>query len=523
MADSLRPAEFSHLPLKEFARVQERETPEARYWKALNSVKEIAVSGSPNSIHFNPAYNNSYVVTASTKVTLIDALSDKVQRSYSRFTDDAFSGRFRGDGKLIAAGEKTGVVKIFDMQTKSLLRQLRRHTAATRCVRWSADGIHVVSGSDDKHALRWDIATEEVLWSSRSHHSDYVRAVDCHPTSSDIFATGGYDHSVTLWDQRQESPAWTVNHGMPVEYCAFTPSGSILATVGGNEVKLWDVINGGRLVHTFQNHQKNITSIAFDSNASRLLSAGLDGHVKIYNLSTLDVVHGIKFASPILSLGLSADSRKMVIGFVDGNLMIRNNKKQTKSSVTSAADASILRPDLSITDLIDRSLSQCRHHKGAGQVHEFQNAIISESERGVHLQPFEKYLKKFSYQKALDAALETKDPVIVITLIEELCRRNGLTIALSGRDENSLEPILSFTAKYISHARYNDLVIQVAHRIIDMYSCVVGQSDRIDELFMKLHRQVNSEMTFQRDVKRVIGAVDCIINVATMPKRQKLA
>jgi U3 small nucleolar RNA-associated protein 15 len=324
-----------------------------------------------------------------------------------------------------------------------------------------------------------------------------------------------------MWDQRQEMPVWSINHGIPVEYCSFSPSGSILATVGGNEVKLWDVVNGGRLVHTFQNHQKNITSITFDANASRLLSAGLDGHVKIYNMATLEVAHGIKFASPILSFGLSADSRKMVIGFVDGNMMIRNNKKQGKSAATP--DNNILRPDLSITDMIDRSLSQCRHHKGAGQVHEFQNTIISESERGIHLQPFEKYLKKFSYQRALDSALETKDPVIVITLIEELCRRNGLTIALSGRDENSLEPILSFTAKYISHARYNDLVIQVAHRIIDMYSCVVGQSDRIDELFMKLHKQVNTEVCFQRDVKRVVGAVDCIINVGTMPKRRKLA
>ncbi len=159
MSTPMRPAEFGHLPLKEFARVQDGETPEARYWKSLNNVKEVSVSGSPNGIHFNPAYNNSYIVTASTKVSLIDALSDKVQRSYSRFTDDAYSGRFRGDGKLIAAGEKTGVVKIFDMQTKSLLRQLRRHTAATRCLRWSADGANIVSCSDDKHALRWDIVT----------------------------------------------------------------------------------------------------------------------------------------------------------------------------------------------------------------------------------------------------------------------------------------------------------------------------------------------------------------------------
>ena len=52
-------------------------------------------------------------------------------------------------------------------------------------------------------------------------------------------------------------------------------------TAGGNEIKVWDVLGGGKLLHTFSNHQKNVTGLAFDGTGSRLLSCGLDGHVKV--------------------------------------------------------------------------------------------------------------------------------------------------------------------------------------------------------------------------------------------------
>ena len=129
--------EFQKLRLKQFPQIQDRETSEAKYWKAYSITKEEKLLGTPNCIHFNPVSSDSYVVTASTKVMLYDSLSDKVQRSYSRFTDDCFSGRFRKDGKLLVAGDKEGYVKVFDVKTKALLRQLKRHTAAVRATTWA--------------------------------------------------------------------------------------------------------------------------------------------------------------------------------------------------------------------------------------------------------------------------------------------------------------------------------------------------------------------------------------------------
>lgn len=95
---------------------------------------------------------------------LYDSLSDKVQRSYSRFTDDVYSGRFRKDGKLIVAGSKDGYVKVFDMKTKAVLRQIKRHTAAVRATVWSSDGLHIISGRVLSFIICMYYFTEKFTW-----------------------------------------------------------------------------------------------------------------------------------------------------------------------------------------------------------------------------------------------------------------------------------------------------------------------------------------------------------------------
>lgn len=141
-----------------------------------------------------------------------------------------------------------------------------------------------------------------------------------------------------------------------------------------------------------------------------------------------------------------------------------------------------------------------------------------ETERSVKLRPYEVQLKKFNYQQALDTALKTRNPLVVVTVLEELCRRSGLTVALSGRDESTLDPILAFCARYISHPRYTRLVVQVSHRIVDLYCGVLGHSDAIDELFHKLRQQVKAEVGFHREIMRVVGSLDEIISASALTR-----
>ena len=51
-----------------------------------------------------------------------------------------------------------------------------------------------------------------------------------------------------------------------------------------------------------------------------------------------------------------------------------------------------------------------RYYKGAGKSVLKSEDVFIAADRQVRLKPFEKHLKKFSYQKALDVALATHNP-----------------------------------------------------------------------------------------------------------------
>jgi U3 small nucleolar RNA-associated protein 15 len=78
----------------------------------------------------------------------------------------------------------------------------------------------------------------------------------------------------------------------------------------------------------------------------------------------------------------------------------------------------------------------------------------------------------------------------VIAVIEELGKRRGLSIALSNRDEKSLESTLSFTIRFINNPQYTSYLIGVVHMLIDIYGFVVGQSALVDELFDKFNAKL---------------------------------
>ena len=61
------------------------------------------------------------------RISLFSAKTNKIMRSITRFSDTARSGTFRSDGRLLTAGCDDGVVKVFDIASKSVLRTLVGH------------------------------------------------------------------------------------------------------------------------------------------------------------------------------------------------------------------------------------------------------------------------------------------------------------------------------------------------------------------------------------------------------------
>ena len=79
------------------------------------------------------------------------------------------------DGRLICAGSKDGIVRVFDFETRTQLRHFKEHQGSpVHCTHFSRDKTYIFTGSDDRTVRVFDLATEKQLSRFDHVHTDYV-------------------------------------------------------------------------------------------------------------------------------------------------------------------------------------------------------------------------------------------------------------------------------------------------------------------------------------------------------------
>ena len=126
-------------------------------------------------------------------------------------------------------------------------------------------------------------------------------------------------------------------------------------------------------------------------------------------------------------------------------------------------------------------------------------------------------LKKFQYRDALDTVLETRDPVQIMAVIDELIYRNGLEVALQQRkDSGELIPLLKFLVKYTSDPKYSKVLLRVCNDVLDIYAPILGKNVRVDELFFQLQHRVALEVQMQTSLAPLKGSIDSLLAASSM-------
>jgi U3 small nucleolar RNA-associated protein 15 len=464
--------------------------------------------------HIHAGSGNLFCVTTGGRILIYkgssELRSDVSQlRALTRFDGgaNAYSGRLRHDGRLIVAGSDNGIVRVFDSNTRSMMRTFRGHSTAVRVVRWSEEGTRIISGSNDGTARLWDLSAEAEL-AKFTDHDDQVRAVS--PLTDFTWLTGCYDHAVRIWDSRDSASATLkVDHEYPVEDVLV--KGSRFYSAGGNIVCSWDVRSTKEPLGRVSYHQKTVTSLIannYGPSGDFIVSASLDGSIKVMEEDSLACVHGLFLTKgAILSLALTLDDWRMFVGTSDGELQVITRRGPPPSNAGAAAGAKHFRHPLRAGT--HRYLVRGRSSKPT----EEDDGVVTSSKKK-KLRQHELHLKSFSYRAALDAALETKEPATVAAVLEELQQRgqSALETALSGRDETSLEPLLAFITRFISHPRFAGLLIPICETLLKIYSSVVGESLAIDALVTRLHQNVRQELEIQKRLLGLLGSTEMVLS-----------
>ncbi|KAK5717636.1 U3 small nucleolar RNA-associated protein 15 [Elasticomyces elasticus] len=495
-------------------------TADQAYWKTFKN--QLLLPSPHNSgitsitiPDHNPtgAQTDTFAVTSGGRVQIYNGKTRKLGKTISRFgvDDTARSGVLRRDGRILLAGGDSGVVQAFDTGSRAILRQWRgehAHKQAVHVVRWNPSVLtDLMSASDDRTVRVWDLTDDVAKWTGVGHE-DYVRSACYLPGQDGMIATGSYDQTVRLWDTRQPGnnrPALSFKHAAPVEDVV-PLSSSVLASAAGNEVTVLDLI-AGKASHILRSHQKNITSLTTGQNGTRLLSGGLDGHVKVHNTTSWEVVAGFKYPSPILSLaviptGSQAEDRHLAVGLQTGLLSIRTRLAGTEKVKAKEKSKRMDALIAGTSDAFERTQKKKDMRQGIrardrGKDFRGEGADIiitgNDRVRTKKLRPWQRNLREGKYALALDQVLGAEEfhNQDMLTLLTALRHRSALRSALANRTPETLLPILQWVVKYVNHARYVTLVYDVVLLLLDMYS-------------LKLEEWLETEDSEAKDVRNLV-------------------
>jgi len=132
------------------------------------------------------------------------------------------------------------------------------------------------------------------------------------------------------------------------------------------------------------------------------------------------------------------------------------------------------------------------------------------------LAPYDKLLHKFRYNQALDAALSTKNLLVIVSMFEELIQRKALRTVIVNRNENQLYPVLVALIRGLRTTLCSKTFIKVLNVILDEFMTEIGQSPKIDAVIKGCLTEVGKEMRVQRKLQKTMGIIDMVLSNANV-------
>jgi U3 small nucleolar RNA-associated protein 15 len=316
-------------------------TSEQRYWNSYTSelrldpsqhsspVTHISIAPPPLS-NLQSAAQDLFAVTTGSRVQIFSSKTRKVVKTISRFgvDDIAHSGNIRRDGRILVAGGESGAIQAFDVKSRAILKTWKEHKQPVWVTQWHPTELtNLMSCSDDRTVRLWDLPSDKSI-ARFGGHQDYVRCGAFMPAQSGLLVSGSYDQTVRLWDSRAGGKAVMVfKHAAPIETVLPMPSGTAVLASSDNAISVLDII-AAKPIQMLRNHQKTVTALTLANNGERLLSGALDGHVKVFETTGWNVVGGLKYPSPILSLSVipsQSEDKHIAVGMQSGLLSIKTH------------------------------------------------------------------------------------------------------------------------------------------------------------------------------------------------------
>ncbi len=260
------------------------------------------------------------------------------------------------DEKYLAVGgfldkpANSGDIRIYNYQTKQLLKILKSHTNIVNDLAFSKDGRYLISGSSDKSAKIWDVKNSFKLKDTIKFHTRAVYGVKIVKKNSRCFAvTAGDDNKIALYDIQKRKIITSHKSNSMLSYLATNSKKQHIAVCGtGREVKIYDfslhllktiqsetmptglaynkefliagtgdypcnvniykIANNYKLYSSFKKHTNLTMAVAFLDNHTAISGGGNNSEIYVWDIKSKKIKTKIEgVGERILSVGIDGD------------------------------------------------------------------------------------------------------------------------------------------------------------------------------------------------------------------------
>jgi WD40 repeat protein len=226
------------------------------------------------------------------------------------------------DGKWMASGDASGLVKLWITLGGRELRDLEGHSEAIHQLVFSPDGQTLVSASEDGTMVWWEAKTGKKLRISYGHEGG-VTSLAFAPNGTWL-ASVGRDRTLRIWETAVGREIKLIDdHQAPLLALAVSADGKWLATAGEDQlVKIWEMPYC-RLVRELKGHTGAIHALKFSPNLPVLASGSADKTIKLWDFNSGNQIRTLfGHLGSVHALSFGQEGKILLSGSADQQLLV---------------------------------------------------------------------------------------------------------------------------------------------------------------------------------------------------------
>lgn len=238
--------------------------------------------------------------------------------------------------RQMAVGERDATISLWDADSNRQMGSLQGHHAKVNSLVFSRDNSRLLSASDDRTAILWNVDAYVSMATFKSSRGPVIRAeflgnqwvalasenggVHVFEMTSglevrtfaglrgseltalavsehgNLMATALEDATVQLWATGSGTLLRTLRgHDRAVEGLSFVPDGRLLASASRDgRVLLWDA-NSGMQVGSFAGHGADVMDVAFSPSGLQLATTSLDHTIRLWDVGSRSEIERFVF------------------------------------------------------------------------------------------------------------------------------------------------------------------------------------------------------------------------------------